>query len=142
MAVDHDDRVDFSDRLGPPTGAFNFRDLRGYPGGGGLGTKRGRLCRSDGLHRLTGPDMDVLRSLGLSTVIDLRTPGELEQTGRGLLEEEAIRFHHLAVEQRGGGEAQGARAPAGDDLAERYLWYLEPGRSALVEALRLVAQSI
>jgi hypothetical protein len=141
MAVDHDDRVDLSDRLVPLTGAFNFRDLGGYPGGGGLVIKRGRLFRSDGLHRLTGPDMDVLRSIGLSTVIDLRTPGELEQTGRGLLEEEAIRFHHLAVVQRGGGEAVGAPAPAGDDLAERYLWYLETGRSALVEALRLVAQS-
>jgi hypothetical protein len=57
------------------------------------------------------------------------------------LEEEAIRFHHLAVVQRDRGEAVGAPAPAGDDLAERYLWYLETGRSALVEALRLMAKS-
>ena len=83
--------------------------------------------------------MEILRSLGLSTIIDLRTPGEVRHTGRGLLGDEPIRYHHLAVVQRGSGEAVGAPAPAGDDLAERYLWYLDTGRQALVEALALVA---
>jgi protein-tyrosine phosphatase len=41
--------------------------------------------------------------------------------------------------QQSGGEAVGAPAPAGDDLAERYLWYLDTGREALVAALGLVA---
>jgi hypothetical protein len=36
------------------------------------------------------------------------------------------------------GEAVAAPAPAGDDLAERYLWYLEVGRESLVEALHLM----
>lgn len=33
-----------------------------------------------------------------------------------------------------------APAPAGDDLSERYLWYLETGRQALVGALDLIAE--
>jgi protein tyrosine/serine phosphatase len=139
--VDHDGRVDVSERLVPLTGAFNFRDLGGYPAGGGQVTKRARLFRSDGLHQLTDADMDILRSIGLSTIIDLRTPGEVEHTGRGLLGHEAIGYHHLAVVQWSGGEAVGAPAPAGDDLAERYLWYLDTGRAALVTALGLVAES-
>jgi protein-tyrosine phosphatase len=138
--VDHDDRVDAPERLVPLTGAFNFRDLGGYPAGGGNVIKRGRLFRSDGLHQLTDADIDILRSIGLRTIIDLRTPGEVEHSGRGLLGDEAIGYHHLAVVQRSRGEAVGAPAPAGDDLAERYLWYLETGREALVKALGLVAQ--
>ena len=138
--MDHDDRMDVSDRLVPLSGAFNFRDLGGYPAGDGEVVRRGRLFRSDGLHRLTDPDIDILRSLGLATIIDLRTPGEVKHTGRGLLGDEAMRYHHLAVMQRGAGEAVGAPAPAGDDLAERYLWYLDTGRQALVEAIGLVAE--
>jgi len=137
--VVHDDRVDALERLVPLGGAFNFRDLGGYPAGNGGVTRRRRLFRSDGLHRLTDADMDILRDIGLTTIIDLRTPGEVEHTGRGLLGDEVIGYHHLAVVQRGGGEAVGAPAPAGDDLAERYLWYLDTGRHALVEALALVA---
>ena len=33
------------------------------------------------------------------------------------------------------GESVAAPAPAGDDLAERYLWYLDVGRDSLVAAL-------
>jgi protein-tyrosine phosphatase len=137
--VVHDDRVDAPERLVPLSGAYNFRDLGGYPAGIGAVTRRGRLFRSDGLHRLTDADLEILRAIGLATIIDLRTPGEVEHTGRGVLGDEAIGYHHLAVVQRGGGEAVGAPAPAGDDLAERYLWYLDIGRRALVEALGLVA---
>ncbi len=136
----HDDRVEASERLVPLSGAFNFRDLGGYPAGNRAVTRYGRLFRSDGLHRLDDADLDILRGIGLATIIDLRTPGEVEHTGRGLLGDEAIRYHHLAVVRRGAGEAVGAPAPAGDDLAERYLWYLDTGREALVEALGLVAQ--
>lgn len=60
-------------RLLPLTGAFNFRDLGGYPGLEGRTTRWGLLFRSDTLHELTGSDIEVLRSLGLATVIDLRT---------------------------------------------------------------------
>lgn len=137
--LDHDGRVDVPDRLLPLTGAFNFRDLGGYPAEGGRVTRRGRLFRSDGLHQLTDGDVDLLRSIGLATIIDLRTPGEVEQTGRGRLGDQAIGYHHLAVVQQTGGEAVGAPAPPGDDLAERYLWYLDTGREALVTALGLVA---
>jgi len=36
-------------------------------------------------------------------------------------------------------ESLAAPAPAGDDLAERYLWYLDVGRASLVQALTLLA---
>ena len=139
MGHDHD--VDAHRRLVPLTGAFNFRDLGGYPTADGRVTRWGRLFRSDTLHELTGPDVDAIASLGITTIIDLRTDAELARTGRGPLADRPIRFHHLPVFRDGGGEAMAAPVPVGDELSERYLWYLEAGRQTLVEALTLVADA-
>lgn len=153
-------------------GAFNFRDLGGYPSRHGRVMRWGRLFRSDTLHELTEGDVEVLRGLGLTTVVDLRTSRELARTGRGRLGPEPIGFHHLSVlgdgeavgpggpagadDRVGGvqtgaaeggdveadgsvpGEAIAAPAPDGEDLSERYRWYLDVGRQSLVEALDLV----
>jgi rhodanese-related sulfurtransferase len=131
--------VDVPGRLIPLDGAFNFRDLGGYRGTGGLVTRWGRLFRSDTLHELSPSDVTLLRSMGLATVIDLRTPREREQTGRGPLEPEPVAYHHLSVigEGRGGG-GEAVAAPDVDDLTERYLWYLEVGTRALAESLTVL----
>jgi hypothetical protein len=141
--------MDSDARLVPLAGSSNFRDLGGYPGRDGRTTRWGRLYRADALHELTAGDVDRLRDLGLRTVVDLRTERELARTGRGPLEPEDVTFHHLAVVREGvrgdgtsdgvaEGESVAAPAPAGDDLAERYLWYLDVGRGSLVEALTLL----
>jgi protein-tyrosine phosphatase len=130
-----------TERLIPLDGAFNFRDLGGYPVEGGRVTRWGRLFRSDTLHELSAADVATLRSLGLATVIDLRTARELARTGRGPLGPEPVRYHHLSVIGEGAArEADGEAmaAPGGDDLSERYLWYLDVGREALAEALVLL----
>lgn len=157
------------ERLVALEGAYNFRDLGGYPSRHGGSTRWGRLFRSDTLHELTQRDVEVLRGLGLTTVVDLRTPKELARTGRGRLGPEPIGFHHLSVlgdgeaagprETGGGddgvgtvatgaaedvddeavpGEAMAAPAPVGEDLSDRYRWYLDVGRQSLVEALDLI----
>ena len=127
------------DRLVPLSGAFNFRDLGGYVTRDGRVTRWGSLFRSDTLHELTGADVAVLRSLGLATIIDLRTSRELEETGRGPLAPEPMAYRHLSLISDGGGEAMAAPAPAGTELSERYLWYLEVGRQSLVEALGVLS---
>jgi protein tyrosine/serine phosphatase len=114
------------ERLVPLVGAHNFRDLGGYPCRDGRVTRWGRLFRSDTLHELTEADVGVLRSMGLATIVDLRTRRELERTGRGPLGSEAVDYRHLSV--------------LPEDLAERYLWYLDAGRPALVEALTLLTR--
>jgi protein-tyrosine phosphatase len=139
VTVGHDVGMELRQRLVPLEGAFNFRDLGGYPGLDGRVTRWGRLFRSDTLHELTGTDVDVLRSMGLSTIVDLRTAAELERTGRGPLGPEPIEYRHLSVIQDAEGEAIAAPAPAGEDLSERYLWYLDVGRRPLVDALTLLS---
>ncbi len=127
-------------RLIPLEGAFNFRDLGGYPGRDGRTSRWGVLFRSDTIHELSGADVGLLATMGLATIIDLRTARELDRTGRGPLGDRPIGFHHLSLIQDGGGEAMAAPAPAGEELSERYLWYLEVGERSLAEALTLLAE--
>ena len=59
-------------------GTLNFRDTGGYPVTGGGVTRWRRLLRSDGLHRIDGEGLSVLGTLGLRTVLDLRTYAEAQ----------------------------------------------------------------
>jgi protein-tyrosine phosphatase len=127
------------ERILPLVGASNFRDLGGYLTGAGGTTRWGQLYRSDTLHELTEADVDLLRGIGLASVIDLRTAIELDRSGRGLLGHEPVGFLHASVLQVEGGESIALPAPPEDDPAERYLWYLEVGRGALVKALITIA---
>jgi hypothetical protein len=125
-------------RLLSLTGAYNFRDLGGYPTSDGRSTRWNRLYRSDSLHELTDDDVAVLRNLGLSSVIDLRTPTEVERTGRGRLAVEPLHYVHLTVTVQEGGESQAAPTTFQADLADRYLWYLDVGAQNLATTLGVI----
>lgn len=75
----------------------NFRDLGGYPTADGRSTRWRTLFRADGLYRLAGADLEVVRGLGLQTVIDLRTEEEIDLRGKFPLEYHPVNFHHLPV---------------------------------------------
>jgi protein-tyrosine phosphatase len=62
-------------------GAVNVRDIGGYRSSYGPEVTRGRLFRGDALGQLSGPDVQRLDGLGLRTVIDFRTPGEVLLSG-------------------------------------------------------------
>ncbi len=62
-------------------GAANARDLGGYRCVDGRMVRPGMLLRSEALTHATEPDLDILRGLGVTMVIDLR--GEAEAAGRG-----------------------------------------------------------
>jgi hypothetical protein len=124
-------------RLLPLVGAFNFRDLGGYPTAAGRRTRWGRVFRSDTLGELTDGDLTVLRTMGLATVVDLRTSAEVERDGRVRLGHDGLEYLNLSVLPEESGET--VAAPEGDDMSERYLWYLEAGRAPLARALSMVA---
>ena len=122
----------------PLVGAYNFRDLGGYPVAGGRVTRWDRLYRSDTLHELTLGDIETLDDIGLRTVIDLRTPEEVSRNGRGRLAGSDRGYLNLSVLPTEGGESVAAPAPEAG-MGERYLWYLEVGASALVRAFEALA---
>jgi protein-tyrosine phosphatase len=62
-------------------GAVNVRDIGGYRTSYGTAVNRGRLFRGDALNALSEPDLCVISAMGLRTVIDFRTPGEVLVSG-------------------------------------------------------------
>ena len=64
-------------RLVPLDGARNVRDIGGYRSVFGSEVAWGRVFRGDALSRLTQADVTKLADLGLRTVVDFRTSGEI-----------------------------------------------------------------
>ena len=120
----------------PLAGAYNFRDLGGYPTADGGATRWKQLYRSDTLHDLTEKDLAALRQVGLHTIIDLRTAAELQTTGRGPLQGEDIAYLHLSVIQEAISNDPVVLPPLAElELASVYLRWLESSPRAFIEAL-------
>lgn len=60
-------------------GTYNLRDVGGCPTTSGGVIRTGRLLRSDALHALTTEGAATLAGLGVRTVVDLRSDGEVER---------------------------------------------------------------
>jgi protein tyrosine/serine phosphatase len=57
----------------------NFRDCGGYPTRDGRMLRTGRLYRTAQFHDASDDDLRALRELGITTIVDLRRPGEREK---------------------------------------------------------------
>ena len=75
------------DRLIGLEGQPNFRDLGGYKTYDGERVRTGLVYRSGELPRLTDADIAMLEKLGIKTVVNFLTPGEIEYRGRDRLPE-------------------------------------------------------
>src|SRR6516225_11011063 len=63
-------------------GAVNVRELGGLPTDDGGQTVAGRLLRADNLQELSPSDVHrLVRDIGLTTVVDLRSSAELASEG-------------------------------------------------------------
>ena len=78
-------------------GTHNIRDIGGYRTGLGSIVPWRRFFRADSLHRIDSAGIDRLLAEGLGTVIDLRTPGEVEQAPNPLRDGQAVEFHNLPL---------------------------------------------
>jgi protein tyrosine/serine phosphatase len=136
-------------------GAVNVRDLGAMPTADGHSTVPHRLLRGDNLQDLSPSDVRLLaRDIGLSTVVDLRSPAEVASEGPGPLTRiDSVRHAYLSVlPERGAAtdaaadalaiRRDGARSRYPDDIrAGYYLGYLEDRPEHVVAALRSVAHA-
>ena len=129
------------DRLVPLQAVHNFRDMGGYKAADGRTTKWRNLFRADGLQRLTPDDIEVLRPLGLRTVIDLRTEAELSDYGTFPVDDHPLLFSHqpLMTKTWGDGQVEKARRDTVGFLVEKYLEMLDDGRPAVRGTFELLA---
>jgi protein-tyrosine phosphatase len=137
------DRVALLDDLTFDT-LFNVRDLGGYEAADGASIRAGQLYRADGVHRASAADLERLLSLGLRTVIDLRTPAELE-VARFAVDGTDVAWHHLPVIAEIW-ESERVSAIADDDeavrfLVDRYVDMTAEGGRALAAALSIISDA-
>jgi hypothetical protein len=134
-------------------GAVNVRDLGGLPTADGGKTADGRLLRADNLQELTPADVDKLvRDVGVTTVVDLRSTAELESEGPAPLDAVASlrHAHHPVLPELGSAtdviagalllrhDQDRARYPE-DPICGHYLGYLEDRPEEVVGAMRSIA---
>jgi protein-tyrosine phosphatase len=115
-------------------GTLNFRDVGGYPAGGGT-TRWRRLLRSDGLHRLGPGTAGLLAALRLRTVLDLRTSVECDIAPSPLDElagQGALTMHISLIGEDLGG------VPA--DLGEIYDYIVDERGAQIAAAIRALAR--
>ena len=124
-------------------GLFNVRDLGGYATVDGHSTRWRTLYRADSIHRASEADVERLLGLGLRTVLDLRTHGELEERGRFAVEHVTLAYHHLPVlrETWDGWVDVDRDVEAVPFLAQRYEEMLDDGAAALAGALEVLADA-
>lgn len=116
---------------------FNFRDLGGVPTRDGRRIARGRLYRGASLHELDAEELERFRSLGVGTVIDLRTRLEFEHPEypplRSLETHNLPLFEDLPTLSDGPDEVS-------EKMAALYMSLLEVGRSGIASSLALLAE--
>lgn len=120
-------------------GVFNFRDLGGYRTADGRFLVWRRLYRADGLHRLSEDGIRAFEGLGVRTVLDLRTPGEVGQdgivAGGGL----GVDHHHVPLLDRTWSREQVTDHPTHELVASLYLDMLDTGAERFARAVELLA---
>ena len=98
-------------------GAVNARDVGGLPTIDGRTTRPGVLLRSDNLQDLTPADVTrLVDELGLQTVVDLRSTGEVHLAGPGPLKGAGLTHHHLSLIPEWDGEPDEAEVERALDV--------------------------
>ena len=139
-------------------GAVNVRDLGGLPTADGHQTAGAQLLRADNLQDLSPSDVArLVRDIGVTTVVDLRSSNELKSEGPAPLDAMAgVRHaHHPVLPELGSNtdmiadalltkaeltkaDRDKSRYPR-DPVCGHYLGYLEDRPDQVVAALRSIA---
>jgi protein-tyrosine phosphatase len=121
-------------------GALNFRDLGGYPSRDGRMVRWRTIFRSDGLDSLSPADLALLvDTLGLSSVIDLRSGDEVDMVGRGALGEKKLVLHHIPIFDETRRVAE--RFAEGLLMTDMYVQMAERAAPRFVRALEVIART-
>lgn len=83
----------FGHRILPAEGMYNLRDIGGYLTDSGRRIKWGVGYRSDYFHHLKDSGMEYMKSLGIKTIIDLRSKEEIEGFPNRKFDEETVTYN-------------------------------------------------
>jgi protein-tyrosine phosphatase len=119
----------------PLKGAFNVRDLGGYPCGGGA-TRWRTFVRAGSLSALGGEDIQFLLEYGVDTIIDLRSADEVKAEPDPPALKEQTAYFNIPLVSGDIGDITKLSLPDGAGfLPEFYLSVLQGQHCALCDAL-------
>ncbi|MEO6205394.1 MAG: tyrosine-protein phosphatase [Mycobacteriales bacterium] len=128
-------------------GAVNVRDLGGLATADGRTTMPRVLLRSDNLQGLTEKDVaHLLGEVGLRTVLDLRTPAEVEGEGPGPLVAAGLRHVNLNFipgwdpRAYDGNRVIPHEKRYDNDMSHFYLGYLDEAGAEVARAMHALAE--
>ena len=75
-------------------GAYNVRDLGGYPTGDGRTTRWGKYLRADTLANVTPGGVDTLLEYGVRNIIDLRRSSDIQLRPSPFIGNESVTYYH------------------------------------------------
>lgn len=120
---------------------INFRDLGGYSGHDGCTVQWGQLYRSGALGRLEGEAWEKFLALGITTVIDLRYPFEIERRGRVPVAD-TLAYHNLSIEQEPYLQADlPPELEVAQFLSGKYLEVTRDGAAEIRQVLEIIASA-
>jgi protein-tyrosine phosphatase len=120
----------------PIKGTYNIRDLGGYDTPAG-GTRWRRILRADGLHRLDADGVEALVAEGVTTVVDLRHPGELAQQPNPFAQAENVAYHNVSLFE----DLSPTPKPGEDVLLALYIQALDTRQAAIADILGIIADA-
>jgi len=125
-------------------GAYNIRDIGGYPTESGYQTRWKMFLRSDSMHRLTTQSKSDLVNYGVRTVIDLRTTLETETRPNVFMGSSQVSYlHHNVIgdEYLPDEDSVITGLPA-DSIRASYTTWLDLRQDAILGVLSALADPI
>lgn len=118
-------------------GAYNVRDLGGYPAAGGGETRKGVFLRSDALSGLTDQGKQALLDCGVGCVIDLRTKEEAVRAPGRLTKEDGVDVTSVPLAD---GVASSGFQGMPARMGEMYVGLLEHSGEQFAEIFRIIGE--
>lgn len=120
----------------PLAGAYNIRDIGGYPTTAGTTTRWRTFLRADSLHNLTPAGQQALVDYGVRTIIDLRFEHECSVAPNVFAAADNVRYINLSLFEGSAPNALGRQLP---DLESIYRYILDERQAAIKTILALMA---
>lgn len=120
-------------------GAYNIRDLGGYKTLNGRKTKCGVFIRADGTGNLSEKDISILKNMGLSMVIDLRSEDEIKSYPSKLYGYNEIKYVNIVMFD--GVQSAIIQGSIPSSMGKMYVSLLDRCHDKYVEIFRLFAEN-
>ena len=119
----------------PLEGARNIRELGGYETVDGRCTRTGVYLRSDGTNALSARDLEALEQLGVTLVVDMRSPDEVALLPSCFENREGVCYENIVMFD--GLQSSMFRDAMPKSMAELYCRLLDGGREQYSRIFRL-----